>query len=228
MEMHQRMDEWRVISQKIPSLELYPHSNLLPGEAASGVNPREARLLNHLTGYYSVEELAELLARPVLSVAKDVYGLIMAGQVALKGVRSGRKPELPVAAAPPPMPAAPPPATVPGAGPEPVLAPTVPMPMPEPAAAAPRPASATDPVRLAKLTHFAKRIVQTAKGVLPPEHHDMLNRLLARANHQLLQGEGPEAVKTLALAVSRGAVEAGCDGELVKILNSHLKALFAK
>jgi hypothetical protein len=212
MEMHQRMDEWRVISQKIPSLDLYPSSNLLPGETAAGVNPREARLLGNLTGYYSVEELAALLARPVLNVAKDLYGLVLAGHVALKGVRSGRKPDLPQPAPPPMAPAME------------LLQPTVPMPMAEPAA--PRPV--TDPVRLAKLTHFAQRIVQTAKSVLPPEHHDMLNRLLARANHQLLQGEGPEAVKNLALAVSRGAVEAGCDSALVKILNAHLKALFAK
>ena len=109
------------------------------------------------------------------------------------------------------------------AAPEPALQPTVPMPMPEPAA--PRPA---DPVRLAKLTHFAQRIVQTAEAILPPEHHEMLDQLLARVNHQLAQGEGPEAVKNLALAVSRGAVEAGCDGELVRLLNSNLKALFSK
>jgi len=64
--------------------------------------------------------------------------------------------------------------------------------------------------------------------VLPMEHHDMLNRLLARANTQLVQGEGPEAVKNLALAVSRGAVDAGCDGDTVKALNSQLKALFSR
>jgi hypothetical protein len=220
MEMHRRMDEWRVISQKIESLELYPTSTLLPGEAASGVHPREAGLLAVLTGYYTVEELAALLRRPVLSVAKDLYGLVMAGHVVLKGVRSGRRPDLPQ----------------PAPEPEPRLQATVPEPMPvpesmldaRPAPFPPRPPSAHDPVRLAKLTHFSQRIIQTAKAVLPEEHHDMLNRLLARANSQLIQGEGPEAVKNLALAVSRGAVDAGCDGDLVKTLNSHLKALFAK
>ena len=233
MEMHQRMDEWRVISQKIPSLELYPHSTLLPGEPATGVNPREARLLSSLTGYYTVEELAAVLARPVLSVAKDLYGLVMAGHVALKGVRHGRRPD-PPAPAPAPAPVPPEPSRIPEPppAPEPVLQATVPMPMPvpEPLPAPPRPpvAGPTDPVRLAKLNHFAQRIVQTAKAVLPAEHHDMLNRLLARASHQLLQGEGPEAVKNLALAVSRGAVDAGCDGERVKQLNSQLKALFSK
>jgi hypothetical protein len=227
MEMHRRMDEWRVISQKIESLELYPVSTLLPGETASGVHPREAALLADLTGYYSVEELAALLKRQVLSVAKDLYGLVMAGHVVLKGVRSGRRPELAQEAPPPPP------------EPEPRLQATVPEPMPvpdsmlEPRPAAPLPpprppAYPQDPVKLAKLTHFSQRIVQTAKAVLPQEHHDMLNRLLARANAQLIQGEGPEAVKNLALAVSRGAVDAGCDGDLVKTLNSHLKALFAK
>ena len=226
MEMHRRMDEWRVISQKIGSLELYPCSTLLPGEFAAGVHPREAKLLAAVTGYYTVEELAALLRQPVLNVAKDLYGLVMAGHVVLKGVRSGKRPDLP---------------GIPGPEAEPRLQATVPEPMPvpesmaeprpaQPPAQPPRPPAAgpNDPVKLAKLTHFAQRIIQTAKGVLPLEHHDMLNRLLARANTQLVQGEGPEAVKNLALAVSRGAVEAGCDADLVKTLNSHLKALFAK
>ena len=94
MEMHRRMDEWRVISQKISSLDLFPHSTLLPGETASGINPREAKLLNLATGYYTVEELAEVMGKPVLSVAKDLYGLVMGGHVTLKGVRSGRRPEV--------------------------------------------------------------------------------------------------------------------------------------
>ena len=106
---------------------------------------------------------------------------------------------------------------------------TVPQPMLPPAPPAPAAGAAPgDPVRLAKLTYFAQRIVQTAEAILPPEHHEMLDQLLARVNHQLAQGEGPEAVKNLALAVSRGAVEAGCDGELVRLLNSNLKALFSK
>jgi len=85
-----------------------------------------------------------------------------------------------------------------------------------------------DAARVAKLAAFGQRIAQTAKGALPVEHHDMVNRLLARSNDQLNAGEGPEAVKTLALAISRGAVDAGCDGDTVKALNAQLKALFAK
>ncbi|HLO66394.1 MAG TPA: hypothetical protein VK188_05205, partial [Holophaga sp.] len=107
-------------------------------------------------------------------------------------------------------------------------------PAPEPAKVeirplpAPAKPAAHDPVKLAKLTNFTQRIVQAAKAALPAEHHDMVNKLQAKANQQLMAGEGPEAVKNLALAVSRGAVDAGCDGETVKNLNASLKALFAK
>ena len=247
MEMHRRMDEWQVISLKIPSLDLHPHSTLLPGETPSGANPREAKLLDLVTGYYTVAELAEALGKPVLNVAKDLYGLVMGGHVVLRGVRSGKRPELPAKQAElPPPPPAPAPVQPPAPAPAPIPLPpederqiTVPMahhdfpppeapvkvelrPMPKPQVPSP------DPMKLAKLTNFTQRIVHTAKGALPPEHHEMVQRLQARANQQLMAGEGPEAVKNLALAVSRGAVDAGCDGDTIKNLNAHLKALFAK
>ena len=222
MEMHRRMDEWRVISQKISSLDLYPNATLLPGETPHGVNPREAKLLSLVTGFFTVAELAEVLQKPVLNVAKDLYGLVMAGHVVLKGIRSGRRPELPPELAPP----------VPAAAPAPVPAPvTVPAPVPvhvPEVAAAPRPTLVTDPGRMAKLNAFNQRIVQAAKGVLPAQHHEMVNQLYAKATQQVMQGEGPESVKNLALAISRGAVDAGCDAELVKSLNAQLKALFSK
>lgn len=265
MELGRRMDEWRVISQKVPSVDLYPQSTLLPGETPHGVNPREARLLGLSTGYYSVAELAEVTQKPVLTVAKDLYGLVMAGHVILKGIRSGRPPKVdgaeatptpapeltPVSARlggaspvqpesreeetaivrlqpPPPrsaeafqgFPAAdePMPETVGGgvASEAPVVAPSKPAP------------SLDDPVRMAKLTAFTQRIAQTAKVVLPEAHHEMVNRLQARSTQQIINGEGPEAVKGLALAISRGAVDAGCDAELVRTLNTQLKALFSK
>jgi hypothetical protein len=81
---------------------------------------------------------------------------------------------------------------------------------------------------LAKLTAFTQRISMTAKTVLPFEHHEMINRLQARSTQGIIGGEGPEAVKQLALSISKGAVDAGVDAELVKTLNAQLKALFAK
>lgn len=229
MEMHRRMDEWRVISQKITSLDLYAQSALLPGETAHGASPRELKLIPLLTGFYTVNELAEVLQKPVLTIAKDIYGLVMAGHVVMKGVRSGRRPELPGALVPPaevPPPVAPAPAPM-AVAPEPIPEP-IPERAPEPLAPSKAPMGAVDPLRVTKLNAFAQRIVQAARAALPAEHHDLVLRLHAKATQQIALGEGPEAVKTLALSISRGAVDAGLDAETVKHLNAQLKALFNK
>jgi hypothetical protein len=55
----------------------------------------------------------------------------------------------------------------------------------------------------------------------------MVNRLQSRATQQIISGDGPEAVKGLALAISRSAVDAGCDADMVRTLNAQLKGLFA-
>ncbi len=247
MEMHRRMDEWRVISQKISSLDLYPSSTLLPGETLQGVNPRQAKLLGLISGWFTVAELAEVMQKPVLTVAKDLYDLVMTGQVLLKGVRSGKKPELPAEFAPQaPVPAPPPPepsyflppVNLPPQGfpvatdafepePEPEAAPLPPPPPPVPPPP-PLAGAVTDPVKITKLNAFSQRIATAARGALPPHHHGMVNDLLAEAIRRVNAGEGPEAVKNLALTISRGAVDAGCDAEMVKNLNVQLKALFSK
>ena len=88
--------------------------------------------------------------------------------------------------------------------------------------------SVTDPVKITKLNSFAQRIATTARGVLPPHHHGMVNELLTEATRRVNAGEGPEAVKNLALTISRASVDAGCDAEMVKNLNAQIKALFSK
>ena len=264
MELGRRMDEWRVISQKVPSVDLYPASTLLPGETPHGVNPREAKILALATGYFSVAEVAEVMQKPVLSVAKDIYGLVMAGHVVLKGLRSGKPPkvEAPAAApAPEPVREASPDlvpvssllggASAPVSGPREEDTAIVPLrpPAPRPQGfpegeesipvtvgggvaggeppLAPKPAPVDDPQRMVKLMNFTHRIGQAAKLVLPEVQHEMVNRLQAKATQQIISGEGPEAVKGLALAISRGAVDAGCDADMVRTLNTQLKALFA-
>jgi hypothetical protein len=247
MEMGRRMDEWRVISQKITSLDLYPISTLLPGETPTGVNPREAKLLGLVTGWYSVAELAEVTQKPVLTVAKDLYGLAMAGHISLKGVRSGKRPVIEATApatsvtqsqpvtqallgegesAKPEAPQGFPLAEDSGAFPSAIASARVPAPAAPSVPSVPAPLM-MDPVRMAKYTAFTQRISVTAKQVLPVEHHEMVNRLQAKATQALLSGAGPDAVKEMALGVSRSAVDAGADAELVKSLNAQLKALFA-
>lgn len=262
MELGRRMDEWRVISQKVHSVDLYPASTLLPGETPQGINPREARLLDIATGYYSVAELAEVMQKPVLNVAKDLYGLVMAGHVVLKGIRSGKAPKVEAPAAVEAPQADRGRALIPvsellGGGNLPVMSNSreedtaivrlqAPAPrsqgfpegeeaLPETvgggvadsaAPVPPKPVPVDDPQRMVKLMNFTQRIAQAAKMVLPQEQHEMVNRLQAKATQQIISGDGPEAVKGLALAISRGAVDAGCDADMVRTLNTHLKALF--
>lgn len=263
MELGRRMDEWRLISQKVPSVDLYPVSTLLPGDSLHGVNPREARLLGMATGYYTVAELAQVMQKPVLAIAKDLYGLVMGGYAVLKGIRSG-KPPLPdqaeaqsthdltpvsalFGAAFGPSPEAPAPASreeetaIVRLQPPPPMARQQGFPegddhLPEtvggglaagePPVESAKPAPAVDSQRMVKLMNFTQRIVQAAKAVLPEAQHEMVNRLHARSTQQIISGDGPEAVKGLALEISRGAVDAGCDAELVRTLNANLKALF--
>ncbi|HET8714809.1 MAG TPA: DUF4388 domain-containing protein [Holophagaceae bacterium] len=254
-ELGMRMDEWRVLAQKIPSVDLYPVSTLLPGEEPKGANPREVKLLDALTGYYTVAELAEVMQRPLMKVAKDLYGLVMAGHVTMKGIRSGRPPKIegaaapaapamaPPVAVPPPVPQAPPmeetaivklappppvPVAMPPAAAEPFQTVGGGVAGAPPVAAAPVPATGVDPLRLAKLTAYTQRIAGTAKAVLPLANHNMIDQLQASATQQLLAGEGPDAVKNLALAISKGAVDAGVDADTVRNLNAQLKAIFAK
>ncbi len=268
MELGRRMDEWRVISQKVPSVELYPASTLLPGDRVHDVNPRETRILELATGYCNVVELAELLQKPVLTVAKDLYGLVMAGHVVLKGLRSGKPPkvEAPVVA---PVHELTPVSTMLGMDSGPAPAPPsssgtgfqeddtaivrrqAPPPLPHPQGfpeseeaipetvgggftggelpvvvlkPAPR---VDDPQRMAKLMNFTQRIAQVAKGVLPEAQHEAVDRLQSRATQAIIAGDGPEAVKGLALAISRSAVDAGCAADMVRTLNAQLKGLFA-
>ena len=75
--------------------------------------------------------------------------------------------------------------------------------------------------------NFTQRIAQASKAVLSEGHHEMVNRLQARATQQIISGGGPDAVKGLALAISRGAVDAGCEADMVRTLNTHIKALFS-
>lgn len=229
MEMGRRMEEWRVISQKITSVDLYPASTLLPGEEPQGVNPRQAKLITALTGWYSVQELSEVFQKSVLNMAKDLYDLVMGGQVVMKGIRSGKPPKLD---APPPPPApAPTPQGFPVVEEAPVAA-IAPAPViaagPALISSGPPSGQVHDPVKMARLTAFTQRIAQTSKQILPAQFHEMVDRLQAKATQQIFSGDGPEAVKNLALAVSRGAVDQGCDAEMVKTLNTQLKALFSK
>jgi len=84
MEAARRLDEWRVLSRKIPSLDLVPYFN--PREKGADqvtLSPQEWILVTRIDGVFSIEEIANELRWAPFDVSKLLFGMITKGLVAL-------------------------------------------------------------------------------------------------------------------------------------------------
>src|SRR5215213_6271372 len=89
MEAARRLDEWRVLSKKIPSVEYVPE--LLARENRHEqvtLNPQEWMLITKIDGRRSIVEIGRALNMASFDVAKILYGMITGELVVLK-----KKPE---------------------------------------------------------------------------------------------------------------------------------------
>jgi hypothetical protein len=85
MEAARRLDEWRVLSKKIPSVELVPE--LLARENRHEqvtLNPHEWMLITKIDGHRSIVEIGRALNMSSFEVAKILYGMITGELVQLK------------------------------------------------------------------------------------------------------------------------------------------------
>lgn len=84
MESARRLDEWRVLSRKIPGLDYVPV--FLPRETAEPVplSPPEWNLVIRVDGKRSIEELARAGGGSAFDTAKVLYGLVTAGLVKMR------------------------------------------------------------------------------------------------------------------------------------------------
>lgn len=95
MEAARRMDEWRVLSKRIPSLDKVPRFQVPEGKQGQiNLNTQEWLLLSKIDGKNSIETIADVLGLSTFEVAKLLYGLVTMGLIVLDE--------------PPPKPAAPP------------------------------------------------------------------------------------------------------------------------
>src|SRR2546426_1180598 len=121
MEAARRLDEWRVLSKKIPSVDLVPEFVVLENrEGQINLNTSEWMILSKIDGHRSVKSIAHASGLSVFDASKILYGLIATGLIRLKeggaapagtpgpaATRSGSKAAPPApAAAPPAAPAA--------------------------------------------------------------------------------------------------------------------------
>lgn len=96
MESARRLDEWKVLSRKIPGLDYVPI--LQPRNLAEPValSPPEWNLVIHVDGRRSLEELARAMGSSSFDTAKVLYGLITAGLAEMRSRETAR----PTSAAP--------------------------------------------------------------------------------------------------------------------------------
>jgi hypothetical protein len=90
MESARRIDEWKVLSRKIPGLESVP--TLISRDASEPVmvSPLERNLVLRIDGRKTVEEIARELDSSSFETAKTLYGLITAGLVEMRSGQAAR------------------------------------------------------------------------------------------------------------------------------------------
>jgi hypothetical protein len=84
MEAARRLDEWRVLSRKIPSLDLVPYfTSREQGADQVTLSPQEWILVTRIDGEQTIEEIASDLKWAPFDVSKLLFGMITTGLVAL-------------------------------------------------------------------------------------------------------------------------------------------------
>jgi hypothetical protein len=102
MEAARRLDEWKVLSRKIPGVDYVPV--LLPREAAEPVtlSPIEWNLIIRVDGRRTIDEIARLLETSSFETSKILYGLVTAGLIEMRSRDAARQPAAAAPASPPP------------------------------------------------------------------------------------------------------------------------------
>jgi uncharacterized protein DUF4388 len=96
MEAARRLDEWRVLSKKVPSTDLIPEFVVQEGrDGQINLNTSEWLILSKIDGQRSVKNIAVAAGLSVFDAAKILYGLIATGLIRL------RQPSAPARAAAP-------------------------------------------------------------------------------------------------------------------------------
>jgi hypothetical protein len=93
MEAARRLDEWRVLSRKIPSLDLVPYFTSRDQNDQVTLSPHEWILVTRVDGEHTIEQIAEQLQWSGFDVSKLLFGMITSGLIALRA--PGETPKTP-------------------------------------------------------------------------------------------------------------------------------------
>jgi hypothetical protein len=180
MEAARRLDEWRVLSKKIPSVELVPEFVILENrEGQINLNTMEWLLLSKIDAQRSVRQIAAAAGMGVFDAAKLLYGLVATNLIRLK-----ERGAAPVTERPQPIAAS---------------APRAAAPRPAPDAAPPAPAPA--PPALTRLARLRDECV----ALLGPVGETVVQKHYLRARGEIERGAGPEAIEEAVQQIARAA-----------------------
>src|SRR5687768_18299697 len=85
MEAARRLDEWRVLSKKVPSTDMIPEFVVQEGrDGQINLNTSEWLILSKIDGQRSVKNIAFAAGLSVFDAAKILYGLIATGLIRLR------------------------------------------------------------------------------------------------------------------------------------------------
>ncbi len=192
MEAARRLDEWRVLSKKIPSTDLVPEFVVQENrEGQINLNTSEWLILSKIDGSRSVKAIAAASSLSVFDAAKMLYGLIATGLIRLKEPTASAGP-----AAAHKAPAAARSATTPAGG--------VPAVTAAPAAsrgAAAGGSTAAHPDLLTKLN----RVRDASSALLGPGGETVVNKHYLKAKGEIERGAGFEVVEEAANQIARAA-----------------------
>ena len=175
MEAARRLDEWRVLSKKIPSVEMIPEFVVQESrEGQINLNTSEWLILSKIDAHRSVKSIAQASGLSVFDASKILYGLIATGLIRLRD-----------RGAPPT--ATPPPAARPRTGSFPA--------MPAGQAAPPAPGS--------ELVARLNKVRDVCNHVLGAVGESVVNKHYVKAKSELERGAGSEAIEEAINQIAR-------------------------
>lgn len=181
MEAARRLDEWRVLSKKIPSTDLIPEFVVPESrEGQINLNTSEWLILSKIDGRRSIKAIAAASGLSVFDAAKILYGLIATGLIR---VRDGASP----------------------------AAPPAPRPLARPAPASPAPPTAhAEQAAQANLVpvellNRLNRVRETCIAQLGTVGESVVNKHYQKARGELERGAGSEAIEEAITQIARAA-----------------------
>ncbi len=179
MEAARRLDEWRVLSKKIPSTDHIPEFVVQEHrEGQINLNTSEWLILSKIDGQRSIKQMAAASGLSVFDVSKILYGLVATALIRLRDPGPAAARAAAAAARPAPASAAPP--------------------SPKPAAPAP---TAANKELIAKL----ERMREICNSTLGPVGESVVSKHYLKAKADLEHGSGFEAIQEAITQIARAS-----------------------